>query len=99
LRTYGDIVTLLQPAENCDWSTARLKNLRIGLELMLTPMYRGIKSAQAHQADILARCSALVDTDKLRVNVHKTFPLADAAAAHRALVKEPVLGKLVLVID
>ena len=37
---YGDLVTLLDPGPGVDWKEARLRNLRIGFTLMLTPMLR-----------------------------------------------------------
>ncbi len=97
-RHYGDLVTLLQPAADTDWKEARLRNLRVSLELMLTPMHRGLTAARRHQADILARCGELFDAGRLRVHVTATFPLAQAAEAHRRLEAGSMTGKLVLVV-
>lgn len=99
VKMYGDLVTLLEPPAQCEWKTARIRNLRIGLELMLTPMYRQLVEAQQRQADILTRCADLFDAGKLKVHVHSAYPLKDAALAHRALMQEPSKGKLVLSMD
>ncbi len=99
LRHCGDLVTLLQPGGDVDWKSARLKNLRIGFELMLTPMIEGLIEAQRHHADILTRCAEYFDAGKLRIHVARTFPLAQAAEAHRLLEAGGIMGKLVLNID
>ncbi|HHM05281.1 MAG TPA: alcohol dehydrogenase [Gammaproteobacteria bacterium] len=92
---YGDLVTLLQPGE-VDWKTARTKNLRIGLELMLTPMSHGLLEARQHHAEILARGGALFDGGKLNVHLAQCLPLTRAADAHRLLEEGHMQGKLVL---
>lgn len=93
---YGDLVTLLQPDAHTDWGPARLRNLRISLELMLSPMLFGLIDAQAHHADILERCAELFDRQALRIEVHRTLPLDSAAEAHRLLEQGGTVGKLVL---
>ncbi|HKK05747.1 MAG TPA: zinc-dependent alcohol dehydrogenase family protein [Gammaproteobacteria bacterium] len=99
VRLYGDLVTLLQPGADVDWKEARLRNLRVALELMLSPMYLGQHAAQAHQAGILAEGAQLIDAGKLGVHVAQVFPLSEAAAAHRQLEQGGFVGKLVLDID
>lgn len=99
VKVYGDLVTLLEPPANCDWKTARLRNLRVSLELMLTPMYRGLVGAMQHQADILGRGADFLDSGLLKIHVEKTFPLGDAAAAHRCLMQASMTGKIVLTME
>jgi NADPH2:quinone reductase len=98
VRVYGDLVTLLQPPADTDWSVARQRNLRIGLELMLTPAQLGLREALAAQARILGDCAALFDAGALRVELAEVLPLADAAEAHRRLEAGGLQGKLVLAI-
>lgn len=93
---YGDLVTLLQPDAKTDWKAARFRNLRIGLVLMLSPMWFGLQAGRAHHATILEQCARLFDRDALRVEVHRTLPLQSAAEAHRLLESGAVVGKLVL---
>lgn len=96
---YGDLVTLLDPGPLIDWKEARTRNLRIGFELMLTPMLRNLPTAREHQGEILRRCGDWMGDGKLRVHVNRTFPLAQAAAAHRLIEEGHVQGKLVLAVD
>jgi NADPH2:quinone reductase len=95
-RYYGDVVTLLAPDATTDWAIARTRNLRVSFELMLTPMLKGLDSGRLHQAAILRQCGEWFDQGRLRIEVHKTFPLAAAADAHRYLERGSMVGKLVL---
>ena len=92
---FGDLVTLLDPGEfSC--KEARMRNLRIGFELMLTPMLRDLPAARAHQVEILRQCGEWIDQGKLRLHVSQILPLEQAAAAHAQLESGHTVGKLVL---
>jgi NADPH:quinone reductase len=93
---YGDLVTILQPGPDLDWKEARNRNLRIGLELMLTPMLRDLPEARRHQGEILRHCADWIDDGKLRIQVSETFPLEQAADAHARIEEAHTQGKLVL---
>jgi NADPH2:quinone reductase len=93
---YGDLVTILDPGPDVDWKEARNRNLRIGFELMLTPMLRDLPEARAHQGEILRRCGEWIDRGELRILVSRTFPLEQAADAHRLIEEGHTQGKLVL---
>lgn len=97
-RVYGDVVTILAADPDTDWKTARDRNLRISYELMLTPQLKGMMAAQQEQAKILQQCAQLIDQGKLRIHIGATYPLAEAAAAHRRLAEGSMTGKIVLVI-
>jgi NADPH:quinone reductase len=92
---FGDLITLLDPGPQ-EWKEARTRNLRIGFELMLTPLLRDLPEARAHQVDILGRCAEWIDQGRLRLHVSRTFPLEQAAEAHRLIEEGHVQGKLVL---
>jgi NADPH2:quinone reductase len=98
MAVYGDLVTILDPSP-ADLKEARNRNLRISLELMLTPQLRNMKDAMAYQGSILRRCGDLIDEGKLEIYVSETFPLASAADAHRRLEAGGARGKLVLTIE
>ncbi|HEY9740110.1 MAG TPA: zinc-dependent alcohol dehydrogenase family protein [Coleofasciculaceae cyanobacterium] len=99
VRVYGDVVTILEPdPAHFNWKTARSRNLRISLELMLTPMLQGLVEAQQHQAEILKQCASWIDEGNLKIHLSQTFPLQDAAAAHKALETGSTTGKIVLLI-
>jgi NADPH2:quinone reductase len=92
---FGDLVTLLDLRDTA-LGEARMRNLRIGFELMLTPMLRHLHAARDHQIEILNRCSEWIEQGRLRIHVAQTFPLAEAPAAHTAIEEGHTTGKLVL---
>lgn len=96
MAVYGDLVTILDPGPDLDLKEARNRNLRISLELMLTPQLGGLTDALEHQGEILRRCGELIDAGKLRIHVAESFPLEQAAAAHRRLEAGGAVGKYVL---
>src|SRR4028118_705708 len=99
VRLYGDVVTILEPdPAHFNWKTARARNLRISLELMLTPLLEGLVAAQQHQADILQHRAHWIDEGRLKIHLGQTFPLQDAAAAHKALETGSTTGKIALII-
>ncbi len=99
VRVYGDVVTILEPdPAYTNWKIARSRNLRISLEIMLTPMLQGLVAAQQHQAEILQQCASWIDEGKLKIHLGQTFPLQDAAAAHKAIETGSTTGKIALLI-
>jgi NADPH:quinone reductase len=100
VKIYGDLVTILEPDPALgNLKTARTRNLRISLELMLTPMLQGLVEEQKQQAHILQQCARLCDRNLLKIHVSKTFPLEQAQAAHELLETGSVTGKIVLQIS
>lgn len=99
VRVYGDVVTILEPKADTVWKAARSRNLRIGLELMLTPMLQGLEESLKHHAEILAQCATWMDEGKLKVQVSHRFPLAEAVRAHQVLESGAMMGKVVLLMS
>lgn len=95
----GDVVSLLIPAEDTNWKTARDRNLRVSFELMLTPQLQALTEARIHQAKILASCAKWLDAGQLHIHVDKTFPLSQAADAHRWIENNEGMGKVAIVMD
>lgn len=95
-RYGGDVVTLHAPAQDTHWQIARDRNLRVSFELMLTPQLQNMATARRHQAKILASCAKWLEAGQLHIHVDKTFPLSQAAAAHRWLEHGEGMGKVVL---
>ncbi len=93
---FGSLVTLLEPEAEADWGEARTRNLRIGFELMLTPMLRDLPAARARHGEILDRCAALIDDRRLKIHISQTLPLGQAADAHRQIEAGHTQGKIVL---
>jgi len=96
VRLYGDVVTILEPDAATNWKPARMRNLRFSLELMLTPLLQDLVEEQRSQAKILEQCALLINQEKLKIHLNKTFPLEQAAAAHELLETGSMSGKIVL---
>lgn len=99
VRYYGDVVTLLAPGPEMDWSVPRTRNQRVSFELMLIPVFTGLGQAMEHQGGILRRGAELFEARELRIHVDKTFPLEHAAAAHALVASGKTKGKIVLTVD
>jgi NADPH2:quinone reductase len=99
VKIYGDLVTILEPNSSLgNLKVARDRNLRISLELMLTPLLKGIMAAQEHQRSILQQCATWIDEGRIKIHLQQTFPLAEAAIAHQTLENGSVTGKIALII-
>ena len=96
---YGALITLLDPGTDVDWKEARTRNLRIGFELMLTPMLSDLPQARAHQIDILKSCKRMIENNQLQLHVVQVLPLAQAAQAHSLIEQGRTQGKIVLQIS
>jgi len=96
---YGDLVTILQVPEATDWKTARLRNLRISQELMLSPMLFGLEAGIAHQGKILSECAGYIDAGRLTIHLSERLPLEEAAQAHRLIESGGMTGKVTLEIE
>jgi len=99
-RIYGKVVTLLEPV--CDSSaikTAKLRNLSLIYELMLTPMLQGMHDVRMNQRGMLEEANRMVEAGKLQVKISQELPLAQVAEAHRLIETGHTSGKIVLIID
>ncbi|MCR4346111.1 MAG: zinc-dependent alcohol dehydrogenase family protein [Sulfuricaulis sp.] len=99
VRYYGDVVTLLAPGPEMDWSVPRVRNQRVSFELMLIPVFFDLPEAMSHQGGILRQCTELFEARELRIHVDKTFPLEHAAEAHALVASGKTKGKVVLTVD
>ena len=97
VRFYGNVVTALGPSPDfADWKEARLRNIRVSFELMLSPMYYGLTERQECHIKILEEFSGMADQKKVTVLVNSTYPLEDVREAHRILQEGHTIGKIVL---
>jgi len=95
---FGDLVTLLDTGDT-SLAEARMRNLRIGFELMLVPMLRKLDAARDHHVEILRACGEWIDAGKLELYVGGVHPLEQAARVHEIIEAGHATGKLVLRID
>jgi len=97
---YGKVVTLLDPV--CDSNgikVAKLRNISLIYELMLTPMLMGMHEARVAQRVMLDEASRLIEAGKLQVKVSQVLPLGQVAKAHELIEAGGTMGKIVLVQD
>lgn len=93
----GKLVSLLStPLSLADTQLARLRNLSLCYELMLSPQLMKLHDERIRQRKILEQGAQLADAGKLNVMVSKILPLAEAATAHRMIEQGGVSGKIVL---
>ena len=96
-RVGGKVVSILATAmSQADVQKARLRNLTLGFELMLTPQVMNLHDERVRQRKILEQGAALVEQGKLGVLVSHRLPLAQAAEAHRLIEAGGMIGKIVL---
>ena len=100
VRPYGDLVSNVESAWEDEAITAmHHRNLRVSFTWMPAPSVFGWPEQRERQRTILDQATGHFETGDLRVEVGATFPLENAAEAHRALEAGEVIGKAVLTID
>jgi NADPH2:quinone reductase len=96
-RPYGDLVSNVEsPWEPKAVTTLHNRNLRVSFTWMPAPSVFGWPEHRERQRVILEQAAGHFDAGELRVVVGATFPLEEAADAHRALEAGRVVGKVVL---
>ena len=97
VRFYGRLATLLSTA--CEMpaiNKARLRNIIVGYVQMTMPLFLGQHDLRVAQTRILEQGAKLLDEGKIRIDVSKTLPLDQAAAAHSLVEAGHTRGKVVL---
>ena len=99
-RIGGKVVSLLStPLSLADTQLARLRNLSLCYELMLTPQLMQQHDARVRQRRILEAGARLVDAGALTVLVSQRLPLEQVAQAHRLIEAGGMTGKIILTLD
>ncbi|MFZ3019889.1 MAG: zinc-dependent alcohol dehydrogenase family protein [Gallionella sp.] len=99
-RIGGKVVSLLAtPLSAADVQLARLRNLSLCFELMLTPQALSLHEGRVRQRKILEEGAKLVEAGQLGVLVTHRLPLEQAAEAHRLIEAGGMIGKIVLTMD
>jgi NADPH:quinone reductase len=97
VRPYGDLVSNVESRWEDEAITAmHNRNLRVSFTWMPAPLVFGWPEHRQRQREILEQAAVHFDAGDLRVEVGATFPLEDAAGAHRALEAGQITGKAVL---
>lgn len=99
-RIGGKVISLLStPLTLADTQLARLRNLSLCYELMLTPQVMKLHDERIRQRKILEQGAKLVESGELGVLVSHKLPLAQAADAHRLIEAGGVIGKIILTME
>lgn len=100
VRIGGKVVSLLAtPLAAADVQLARLRNLSLCYELMLTPQVMKQHDERIRQRKILEQCKALIEDGKIGVLVSYALPLAEVQQAHRLIEQGGITGKIILTME
>ena len=100
VRPYGDLVSNVEtPWTESAVTLFQQHSLRVSFAWMPGPSLFGWPEQRGRQREILEQAAGYFDAGELRVHVGATFPLDQAADAHRALEAGQVTGKAVLTIS
>jgi NADPH2:quinone reductase len=99
VRPYGDLVSNVEsPWADEAVEAMHNRNLRVSFTWMPAPSVFGWPEHRERQRAILEQAARHFDAGELRTVVGATFPLDQAAEAHRALEAGAITGKAVLTI-
>jgi len=92
---FGRLITLLDPGQ-LNLSEARMKNLMIGFELMLTPLLKNLNTARDQHINILNQCAQWVDKSHLTPHISNVFSLNQITDAHSKIEQGHTTGKSII---
>ena len=92
---FGRLITLLDPGSQA-LTEARMKNLLIGFELMLTPLLKELDGARDKHLAVLKKCTQWIERGVLKVHVSEVLPLQQVILAHNKIEQGHTKGKIVL---
>lgn len=96
-KIYGHLVTLDEiNFGKAEAGIAKLRNLTLSYELMLTPMHFKMHAARARQASILAEAARWIDAGQIKVFVNHIFGLDEIDQAHQIVENGHSIGKTVI---
>ena len=96
-KVYGYVVTL----DEINFSkeavgVAKLRNLTLSYELMLTPMHFKMHDVRVRQTSMLEEAARLIDAGQVKVFVKNVFRLDEMAQAHHIVESGHSIGKTVI---
>jgi NADPH2:quinone reductase len=96
-KVYGHVVTLdeINFSKN-EAKVAKLRNLSLSYELMLTPMHFKMHDARVRQTSMLVNAARLLDAGRIKVVVNNVFSLDEIALAHQIVEGGHSIGKTVV---
>jgi NADPH2:quinone reductase len=96
-KIYGHVVTLdeINFSKN-EAKVAKLRNLSLSYELMLTPIHFKMHDARVRQTSMLENAARLIDAGRIKVVVNNVFSLDDIGLAHQIVERGHSIGKTVV---
>jgi NADPH2:quinone reductase len=96
-KVYGHVVTLDEINFSKDEvNIAKLRNLTLSYELMLTPMHFKMHEARVRQTAMLETAARLIDDEQIKVVVNNIFTLDEIAQAQQIVENGHSIGKTVI---
>lgn len=96
-KVYGHVVTLDEINFSKDEAkVAKLRNLSLSYELMLTPMHFKMHDARVRQTAMLQEAARLIDAGQVKVFVNNIFKLDEIDHAHHIVESGHSIGKTVI---
>ncbi len=98
-KVYGQVVTLLEyPCDADALKVAKLRNLSISFEMMLTPAIFNMHEARIAQRKMLEQANEWIKENRLKIRIAQTFSFEEIAQAHQMQESGRTFGKMVLTI-
>lgn len=99
-KIYGHIITLDEIGlDQSAAELAKLRNLTLSYELVLTPMHFKMHEARIRQAEMLTEAAQLIDTGKIKVFANHIFTLEEIGQAHQLIESGHTQGKIAVTIS
>lgn len=93
----GKVVSILATAMTAaDVQVARLRNLTLCYEQMVTPQLMKLHDQRIRQRKILEEGAKLIEAGKLGVLVSRQLPLIEVGQAHKLIEHGGVMGKIIV---
>ncbi|UCG23580.1 MAG: zinc-dependent alcohol dehydrogenase family protein [Chloroflexota bacterium] len=96
-RIYGHVVTLDEiNFSKEEAGAAKLRNLSLSYELMLTPMHFKMHEARVRQTGMLNEAARMIDAGQIKPHVTNVFSLEEIDKAHNVVEDGHSIGKTVI---
>jgi NADPH:quinone reductase len=96
-KIYGHVVTLDEINFTKDEAgAAKLRNLSLSYELMLTPIHFKMHAARVRQTEMLENAARLMDAGEIKIFVNNVFEMDEVAQAHDIVETGHSTGKTVI---
>jgi NADPH:quinone reductase len=96
-KIYGHVVTLDEiNFSQEEVNVAKLRNLSLSYELMLTPMHFKMHAARVRQTGMLEEAARLIDAGQIKVVVNNVFAMDEISQAHQVVESGHSIGKTVI---